>query len=120
MLRNDVCVDAVHLENRPAGRTDGPDDHPLVQGPHQILREAQAFRDLDEMAKLDLAGHRQCIELPGDDAPDESLEPGGIRRELPPVEPALVQDRLARHPCFGERLAPLPVVKQQNTTARDF
>src|SRR5882672_2493044 len=57
VLRNDVRLDTIHLENRPTCRPDGADDHALVQGPHQILGEAEALRNLEQVPKLDLAGH---------------------------------------------------------------
>jgi len=46
------------------------------------------------MAKLDLASHRERIDLARDDALDEALESRGVLGKPPAIEPLLVDDRL--------------------------
>ena len=115
MLRHHVHVDAVDLQDGVASGPDGRDDDPLVEGAHEVSVAPQALRDLKQMAKLDLAGDRESVDVPADDVRDQPLEVRGVFRQSPAIEPLLFEDRLAREERLGERVAPFSVVKQEHT-----
>ena len=63
VLRHHVDVDAVRLEDGVAGRPDGGDDHALVSARTRSPASPRRSRDLEEMPKLDLAGHGQRVDI---------------------------------------------------------
>src|SRR5258708_5596461 len=109
---NHLDFDSMHLQNGVASGSDGCDDDVLVEGPYEIALPPESLSDLEQMAKLDLASHRERIVLARDDALDEALESRGVLWKPPAIEPLLVDDRLPGDEGLGERIASLSIVEE--------